>query len=145
MHSSVQRALSSSVNTIDKCIRLVLTESGPVYKSLLEVETEPHFRRVRNLLYTHGFAELLRAEVLVHHARVKSFLPRLVMQACAHNNELGCLFPSHPHWWPIVEDIFSSPASKVNATEIQCNRYIRTLTGYRVCVVVCYQFHLETG
>jgi hypothetical protein len=145
LQSSVQPALSSTVNPIDKCIRLVLTESGPMYKSLLEVETAPHFRRVGNMFYTHGFAELLRAEVMVHHARVRSFLPRLVMQACAHNNELTCLFPGNKYWWPLVEDIFSSPASKVTASEIHCNRYIRTLTGCWVCIVVCYQFRLETG
>jgi hypothetical protein len=95
-----------------------------MYKSLLEIETAPHFRRVRNIFYTHGFGEMLKAEVMVHHARVKSFLPRLVMHACAHNNELGCLYPTQPqYWWPIVEDIFSSPASKVSSYEILCNLY----------------------
>jgi hypothetical protein len=131
----VQPALSNTVNDIDKHVRLVFTDSGPAYRSILEVEAALDLRRVCNLYYTQGFAEMLRAEILVYYARVKSFLPRLAMHACAHGNELGCLYPQHVRsWWPIVEDIFASPASKVGASEIHYNLYNRTLVLF--CILM---------
>jgi hypothetical protein len=121
-------ALTTSSNNIDKLIRLVFTDAGPTYMSMLEVEAALDLRRVGNLYYTHGFAEMLRAEVLVFNARVRSLLPRLAMHACAHGNQLGCLYPLHVRvWLGIVEDIFASPVSKVNATEIHSIRYNRTI------------------
>ena len=94
----------------------------------LEVEAALDLRRVGNLYYTHGFAEMLRAEVLVFNARVSSLLPRLAMHACAHGNQLGCLYPVHVRvWLAIIEDIFASPMSKVNATEIHSNWYSPTI------------------
>ena len=103
--------------------------------SMLKVEAALDLRRVGNLYYTHDFAEMLRAEVLVFNARVRSLLPRLAMHACAHGNQLGCLYPVHVRvWLAIIEDIFASPVSKVNATEIHSNWYSQTI------VLFCISF-----
>ena len=46
-------------------------------------------------------------------AEVKSMLPRLMLRAFESDNMLSGLYPSHcRHWWPLIEDIFFSPAVK---------------------------------
>ena len=78
LRKSLVPGLSADVNAIDKQIRLAFTKDGPVYlNSDSVVGGETPFRRVRKIYYTRDFAEMLKAEVLVYHARVRSFLPRL--------------------------------------------------------------------
>jgi len=111
LRESIKPAPLSSMNHIDKDIRLVYTSTGPAYKSINAIhDAECPHRRVRNVYYTHGFAEILKAEVLVHSARVKSFLPRLTMRALEAGNPLASLYPGKVAcWWPILEDMFTSP------------------------------------
>ena len=61
-------------NAIDKHIRLVLTERGPVFKHRANLD---QFRRVKNLYYSHGFADLFYQELLISHAKMKT-------AACLH-------------------------------------------------------------
>ena len=61
-----------SINHLDRRLRLVLTEKGPVYKSLQHVaENETVYRRAKNLYYTHGFADMLFQEMMVSNAKMK--------------------------------------------------------------------------
>jgi hypothetical protein len=117
--STVQPHLSSHENHIDKDIRLVFTANGPIYLNLAEIETDPTWRRVRNMYYNRGFAELLRSEVLMCHAKVRALIPRLVISARSAGSELGFLYPSKVAcWWPIIEDVFFSPCLRTPASEI---------------------------
>ena len=114
LRESVKPPLSATANSIDKDIRLVLTNTGPVYmsKAFIDASTDT-FRRARNIYYTREFAEMLRGEVLMHNARVRSFQPRLAIRAMEAGNSLASLYPSKvADWWPVIEDIFLSPAAK---------------------------------
>ena len=112
LRTTVVPALNSRHNHIDDSIRLVLSENGPVFVNLEFLEHSRVHRRVRNLYYTQKFAEILRFETITHKARVSSFLPRLVTRAKENGNSLCGLFPRHTRsWWPILEDIFQSPAA----------------------------------
>ena len=107
LREHVQPPLPDNHNDIDKQIRLVLSEKGPIYVNVVAVQDVHVYRRVRNIYYTHGFAELFRAEVLVHTARMRAVLPRLTMLAARSGNPLGSLYAGKVEcWWPVVEDIF---------------------------------------
>ena len=62
-------APSGNVNSIDKQIRLVLDASGPFYANLECLGQILHARRVRNLYYTHSFANLILREMVMGHAQ----------------------------------------------------------------------------
>ncbi len=65
-------SMNHAVNHLDRAVRLVLTEKGPVYKPVSALTTEGSpYRRARNLFYTHGFADHLFQEMLVCHAKMK--------------------------------------------------------------------------
>ena len=69
------------------------------------------------MYYDRDFAEVIRAEAMVHHCNVRSILPRLQARAMQHGNLMGSMFYSHEHWWAIIEDIFTSPAVKAMQDE----------------------------
>ena len=103
----------SRQNSVDKRIRLVLTGSGPVYFSCKHVDDSTDCRRVGNVYYNREFAEVLKAEVLVHNCKIRSLLPRLAMIATGKGSELSSLFPTKQEtWWGLVEDVFTSHAVK---------------------------------
>jgi len=109
MHSCVKPPVAVSQNNIDKDIRLVLTERGPEYWSLSAVEHGVVCRRVRNLYYTKGFAEILFKEIILHDAKVMSMITRLQLRAMEAGSELANLFPGHSRfWWPLIEDVMQS-------------------------------------
>ncbi len=65
-------SMNHTVNHLDRAMRLVLTEKGPVYKPASAVTTEGSpYRQARNLFYTRGFAEHLFQEMLLCHAKMK--------------------------------------------------------------------------
>ena len=71
LRASVSQA-DASINHLDRHLRLVLTEKGPVYKSYEVVADKGSpYRRAKNLYYTHGFADLLYQEMMVCNAKVK--------------------------------------------------------------------------
>ena len=110
LRNSVEPALDSGRNDIDRFIRLAFAGDGPIYRSVEWVEKERNLRRVGNILYTKEFADMVYQELILHESKVKAMLPRLYLRASLAGNELGSLYPSHcRHWWPIVEDIFASP------------------------------------
>ena len=46
--------------------------------------------------------------------KVRSIWPRLHLRALESGNVLGNLYPTHTRfWWPLVEDVFSSPSFNV--------------------------------
>ena len=71
LRCTAQPALSAKVNLIDKNIRLVLTERGPEYWNCATVRAAP-LRRVRNLYYSHEFAEMVYEEMLNNSAKASS-------------------------------------------------------------------------
>lgn len=126
LRRTVRPPLSSAQKDIDKNIRLILTAEGPEYRNMQIVSTSSSYRRVRNLYYTKGFAEMLKEEVLLSGARAKTLLPHLVRKAMGCGNELTSLYPTHVScWWPIIEDIFTSPAV-VKLTERILAKYVET-------------------
>ena len=111
LRQQVWPELNAARTSIDKEIRLLLTCSGPKYCNKAALGTDVIARRVLNLYYDRGFAEILYRELLIHHSNVKSVWPRLFVIAKEQGNLLANLYPTHTrHWWPIVEDIFMSPA-----------------------------------
>jgi len=92
-------------------VRLVLTAKGPEYRNREGVERDALVRRVGYTYYTQDFAELVYRELLWHDSKVVAFIPRLHLITAELGNPLAGLFPSHcKNWWPLVEDVFSSPA-----------------------------------
>ena len=67
-------------------------------------------RRVRDLYYTKEFAEKLFREILLSKSQIRGTWPRFLLDASLSGNELCNLLPGHTgSWWPLVEDVFSSP------------------------------------
>ena len=150
MRTTVTPALPISQNLIDPHIRLVWTAAGPVFKSLAAIQGgRNEYRRVRNSYFTHDFAELLRFEMLANNARLKSVIPRLMVKSMENDNPASNLYPMKGDcWWPIVEDIFTSPAAEglrqrllielVEHEEFECLSIDATL---RCCMSIMGQAH----
>lgn len=103
--------ITATRSGIDKQICLVLTAAGPKYCNKVALGKDVMARRVLNLYYDQGFAEILYREVLIHHSNVKSVWPRLFVISTDQGNPLANLYPtSARYWWPIVEDVFASAA-----------------------------------
>ena len=61
---SSAKIVTLAQNNVDRHIRLVLTDKGPVYIREF-VAAADHFRRVQNLYYDHGFGDLVFQEILL--------------------------------------------------------------------------------
>ena len=111
MRASIVSGVPVAHNNIDKHIRLVLTDKGPEYWSLSKLKGgSVPCRRVGNLYYTHKFGEIVFKEMLMNRSKVKAMLPRLLMRSTESGSKLGNLYPTAVrHWWPLVEDVFTSP------------------------------------
>ncbi|CAE7621147.1 unnamed protein product [Symbiodinium sp. KB8] len=106
LRRTVQPDLNRRSNHIDKEIRLVLTERGPEYWNAATVRSTS-LRRVRNLYYTRGMAQLIYEEMVNNSAKVYAAHAAILRRIAP---ECASLLPRHSkHWWPIVEDIFISP------------------------------------
>eukprot|EP00438_Fugacium_kawagutii_P034931 Skav206392 [mRNA] locus=scaffold834:641080:643152:- [translate_table: standard] len=109
MSRTISPPLCRKITAIDKSIRLLFTEDGPVYVNKVATGDIVSARRVLNIYYDKSFAEMMFREIMLHHSNVKSTWPRLHLRALEGGNVLGNLYPSHNrHWWPIVEDIIAS-------------------------------------
>ena len=73
LREQVQPPLPSSVNWIDKSIRLVLDSTGPRYVNVTVLGHSLVARRVGNIYYTRPFAEQLFQEIVLHHAKAREF------------------------------------------------------------------------
>ncbi|CAJ1377905.1 unnamed protein product [Effrenium voratum] len=110
LRQTVAPSLLSSRTDIDKFIRIVFTAAGPVYRNLDALTDGEPLRRVRNIYYTRCFAHLVVREMLLCNAKVRAMIPRVTQEAVARNCLTTSLLPSNvKDWWPIVEDIFTSP------------------------------------
>ena len=69
LRSTVSPPLSSKDMNIDRHIRLVLTGQGPQYWNA-ETVFKSSLRRVRNMYYTHEFAQMLFQDILTCDAKV---------------------------------------------------------------------------
>ncbi|CAE7836607.1 unnamed protein product [Symbiodinium sp. CCMP2592] len=69
MRSTVTPPLNHRINHVDKHIRLVLDAAGPRYVNLLTLRNDMELRRVRNIYYTHSYADLLLREAVLNHAQ----------------------------------------------------------------------------
>ncbi|CAE7768244.1 unnamed protein product [Symbiodinium sp. CCMP2592] len=105
LRSTVSPPLSSKDMNIDRHIRLVLTGHGPQYWNA-ETVFNPSLRRVRNMYYTHEFAQMLFQDILTCDAKVYALHARMTAR---FPGEVSSLLPRHSrHWWPLIEDVFSS-------------------------------------
>ncbi|MBE0526884.1 MAG: hypothetical protein IH631_08070, partial [Candidatus Thorarchaeota archaeon] len=111
LRKTVVPGLDHSQNHIDRHIRCILDGKGVKFVNSDILTTSMLVRRVGSTMYARSFGELLFKELLVHHCKVAAVIPRIAMHMHAAGSELGNLLPQHPKtWWPIVEDIFSSPS-----------------------------------
>lgn len=112
MAQSIVPALDSRHNLIDRDIRLLLTDKGPVFVNLRTVDESNTYRRVGNTYYTREFAEIIKSEALVNKARARTILPRLAMRFMEAGSTLASLVPSWQETiWCILEDVFMSPVA----------------------------------
>ncbi|CAE7205271.1 unnamed protein product [Symbiodinium sp. CCMP2592] len=120
IRDTVRPPLSSTRNSIDKKIRLVFTQDGPEYWNL-EATISAGLRRSRNLYYNLGFAQKIFQKTILNNAKEQDtlhalnlcplqFFPTMTAMKAEISNRACSLFPSHSKdWWPLIEDIFSSP------------------------------------
>ena len=59
-------------NDLDRWVRLVLTGNGPLYRSVEDIGCDMQVRRVRNLYYTSGFADMVYREFILNHGKCKA-------------------------------------------------------------------------
>ena len=93
LRSTVVPALPANVNEINKQIRLVLTESGPEYRNVVTLGCGTLVRRVRNLYYTRGFANLLFREIMMTKGRLEESLTRMHLHFGMQSCEIANMMP----------------------------------------------------
>jgi hypothetical protein len=147
MRVTVQPGIQSNLTHIDKLVRLVQDGEGVKFVNADMATNHESVRRVGNLLYTHTFAELLFKEVLVHSCRLKSVITRIAIHVANAGSELANLLPTHPrYWWPMIEDVFNSPAVQamrfVMLAELETNREYVSISidaTLRICLSIMGQ------
>ena len=72
LKSTVQPGLPTTINEVDREIRLVLTGAGPEFWMVSSLSRTNSVRRVRNLYYTKDFADLVFREMLLCHGKCKT-------------------------------------------------------------------------
>ena len=82
LRKSVKPGLSSTINSIDRSIRLLLDNTGPRLVHQQAVEDAIQSRRVGNVWYTHAFAERIFQEIMIHHAKASSVSLMLSWESC---------------------------------------------------------------
>ena len=113
LRDSIGCAITSQQNDIDRRIRLVLTGEGPVYRSLSSLGTTFNVRRARNLYYEQSFADLVLQEMVLCNAKCKAAKSRISAILAGRGVRLLSLLPTATaHWWPLIEDVFSSPPAQ---------------------------------
>lgn len=154
LRESVLPGLSGSTNEIDRYVRLVFTQNGPEYVNVDSlIKKEDSYRRVRNLYYNKGFAEILRSEILMCNAKVRSLQTRLYFRALEAGNQMAGLYPKKLHsWWPLIEDVFFSDAAKDLVTsllqELVRHQEYESLSidaTMRACLSITGQTHPRKG
>ena len=81
LRRTVQPELNRRSNHIDKEVRLVLTECGPAYWNAATVRSTS-LRRVRNLCYIRGMAQLIYEEMINNSAKAGLFLKQTCLCCC---------------------------------------------------------------
>ena len=69
LRQTVTPPIAATSNYIDKQIRLVFDRSSPMYVNVSAIGESMYVRRVRNVYYTHAFADLLLQEMIMSHAQ----------------------------------------------------------------------------
>jgi hypothetical protein len=96
---------------IDKHIRMILAATGPVFVHVNSISESLWVRRIRNLYISCEFAERLIRELMLNKCKMAAVYPILLAYIQSTGSELANLLPQHPSvWWPIIEDLFTSPA-----------------------------------
>jgi hypothetical protein len=109
LRSTVKPGIDPNNNEVRNEIRMILDVTGPSFVNTDALQKNVHCRRCGNLYYTKSFAETLRTELLLSHAKMKPVISSMIRKAIEAGNPLASLYPAHvKSWWPIVEDIFFS-------------------------------------
>ncbi|CAE7220712.1 unnamed protein product [Symbiodinium sp. CCMP2592] len=80
LRATIQPSLESNRNSIDKKIRLILDATGPRYVNLESIGTTIKARRVKNMYYTHSFADLLLREMVLGHAQATERITNIMLR-----------------------------------------------------------------
>ena len=119
MRSTIKPGLSPKINNINKLVRLVLTETGPQYHNAVTVGRDVPVRRVSNLFYTKGFANLLFREMMMTKGRLEEALTRMQLEFSLQGCEIGSLMPNHSRvTWRLVQDLISAKPILSMRTEL---------------------------
>ncbi|CAE8627570.1 unnamed protein product [Polarella glacialis] len=118
VRNTVFPEIQSNIMIIDKLLRVVFDHDGIKFVNADYAINDEIVRRVGNLFYTRRFAELLLREVLIYNGKMKSVMQRIAIQVASQGCEIANLLPVNgKSWWPMVEDVFASPA-------VQALRYV---------------------
>jgi hypothetical protein len=136
-----------NIMIIDKLLRVVFDHAGVKFVNADYAINNEIVRRVGNIFCTRRFAELLLRDVLIYNGKMKSVMQRIAIQVTSLGCEIANLLRVNgKSWWPMVEDVFASPA-------VQTLRYVslaelETHTGYssisidatlRICLSILSQ------
>lgn len=111
LRGSVIPPISSKHVSIDKELRLLLTEHGPMFVQKGTLVRDHRARRVGNMHFTRGFAELFLRTLLLQSGRLQATMNSLQLEFQLAGNELGHIMPEHGKtMWGIVEDVLRCPS-----------------------------------
>ena len=110
LRTTVKPALpQKSMTCIDKLIRLLLTERGPVYVHRDAIGSAVVARRVGYIFYTMEFAQALWREAVLCKCKFREILDRFRVRAADALNPLVHILPNKSRWHGLVEDVWDSP------------------------------------
>ena len=111
LRKSIDPPLSSTSNVIDKDIKMVFQGDGPRFQGREFIDDSDVMRRCGNAYYTHDFATLFFQSMVVNNSNLVRTKDELIARTCEAQNPLASLYRSTSrYWWPIVEDVMTSPS-----------------------------------
>ena len=97
---------------VDKTIRYVFTETGPVIMALHTIKSRSDLRRLGILYYNHGFACVFLKSAAMNNASLHRIYTDVVGSCTRHKGQLTSLVPraTNGFWTDVMEDLMQSPA-----------------------------------
>ena len=97
---------------VDKTVRYVFTETGPIIMALHTIKSRSDLRRLGNLYYNRGFARLFLKAAATNNASLHRIYTDVIGSCTRHEGQLVSLIPraTNGFWTNVMEDLTQSPS-----------------------------------
>ena len=112
MRADVLPPIPTKYVFVDKTVRYVFIETGPIIMALHTIKSRSDLRRLGNLYYNRGFACLFLKAAATNNASLHRIYTDVIGSCTRHEGQLVSLVPraTNGFWTNVMEDLMQSPS-----------------------------------